>query len=45
MKQQAQIGKIEWREVELKDVCDLITDGTHQTPKYVDVLQFVCRYS
>jgi hypothetical protein len=29
-------GYADWPQVQLNDVCSLITDGTHQTPRYVD---------
>jgi type I restriction enzyme, S subunit len=32
----AAFNRPEWVQVRLEDVCELITDGTHQTPRYVD---------
>lgn len=31
-----QSGKHTWRESSLEDICELITDGTHQTPTYAN---------
>ena len=31
------LSNVVWETQKLGDLCDLITDGTHFTPKYVDV--------